>query len=146
MYEEKKLELLKLFNETAPIAKFFGMRLSFDSEGQATLDLPYNSNLDHALGGIHGGIYATMLDNAGWFASALTHEKSCWVATSEMSFHLFAAAKQTNLRAVGKVIKSGKRQDVCEMRLYEANDQLIAHATGTFIILPSIPLNKQKSV
>ena len=41
LYEEKKIELLKLFNETAPIAKFFGMRLSFDSEGQATLDLPY---------------------------------------------------------------------------------------------------------
>jgi uncharacterized protein (TIGR00369 family) len=140
MSQEKKLELLKLFNETAPIAKYFGMRLSFDDQGLAILDLAYNPNLDHALGGIHGGIYATMLDNAGWFASAVTHEKSCWVATSEMSFHLFAAAKQTDLKATGRVMKSGKRQDVCEMHLYDGDNQLVAHATGTFIILPSIPL------
>lgn len=142
MNDAKKLELLKLFNETAPIAKFFGMSLSFDREGQAVLDLPYNPNLDHAQGGIHGGVYATMLDNAGWFASAVTHEISCWVATSEMSLHLFVPARKTCLKAVGKVIKSGKRQDVCQMHLYDADNKLIAHATGTFIILPSVPLEK----
>ncbi len=142
MYEEKKQELLKLFNEIAPIAKFFGMILSFDDLARAILDLPYNPKLNHSLGGIHGGVYATMLDNAGWFASAVTHEKSCWVATSEMSFHLFAPVAETNLKAIGTVIKSGKRQDVCEMRLYDGDNQLVAHVTGTFIILPSVPLRK----
>ncbi|MDD3471696.1 MAG: PaaI family thioesterase [Syntrophaceae bacterium] len=145
MTAEKKIELMNLFNQRAPIARFFGMRLCFESDGRAVVELPYNPNLDHALGGIHGGIYATMLDNAGWFASAVSHEKSCWVATSEMSFHLFAAAKQTSLRAVGRIIKSGKRQDVCEMFLYDESGQLVAHATGTFIVLPSIPLRRGNS-
>jgi hypothetical protein len=51
MNTERIEELLQLFNEKAPIARYFGMRLSFTDEGNAVIDLPHNPNLDHALGG-----------------------------------------------------------------------------------------------
>lgn len=131
----KKQELLiKLFHG-APIAKTFGMQLSYSPEGNAIFNLPYNSGLDHAMGGIHGGIYATMLDNAGWFTSAAHHDEECWVATAEMSLHLLAPARQTHLKSVGKIIKSGKRQDIAEMHLFDEKNNLLAHATGTFILI-----------
>ena len=134
-------ELAQLFNEKAPIARHFGMKLSFTGEGNAVVDLPYNPNLDHALGGVHGGVYATMLDNAGWFTAAAAHDESCWVATSEMSIHFLLPVERTSLRAVGRLVKPGKRQDVVEMHLYDGQDRLIGHAVGTFVVLPGVALS-----
>jgi uncharacterized protein (TIGR00369 family) len=134
-------ELTELFNTKAPIARLFGMKLSFTEAGNAVIDLPYNPELDHALGGIHGGVYATMLDNAGWFAAAAAHEFSCWVATSEMSLHLLKSVKKTALRSVGNLIKKAKRQSIAEMHLYDSQGELVGHATGTFIILAKIPFS-----
>ncbi len=141
MTMERIEELTQLFNERAPIARYFGMKLSFTDEGNAVIDLPYNPNLDQALGDIHGGVYATMLDNAGWFTAVAAHDMSCWVATSEMSVHFLLPAECISLRAIGRPIKPGKRQDVVEMHLYDAKDRLVGHAVGTFIVLPDISLS-----
>jgi uncharacterized protein (TIGR00369 family) len=140
MSAQRTAELLHMFNEVAPIARTFGMRLSYNGKGQATVDLPYNPDLDHALGGVHGGVYATMLDTAGWFTAAAAHEVDCWLATAEMSVHFLAPVERTSLRAVGTLIKQGKRQDVAEMRLYDGAGRLVGHATATFIVLPGLPL------
>lgn len=137
---ERIEQLLHMFNHVAPIAGTFGMRLSYDDQGQAVVDLPYNPGLDHALGGVHGGVYATMLDTAGWFTAAAAHDESCWLATSEMSIHLLLPVERVYLQAVGRLIKRGRRQDVAEMRLYDGEGRLVGHATGTFILLPAVTL------
>jgi uncharacterized protein (TIGR00369 family) len=134
-----------LFNEKVPIARCFGMRLSFDDEGRAVVDLPHNPDLDHVLGGIHGGVYATMLDVAGWFTVAAARDERCWIATSELSIHFLRPATHTSLRATGRLIKSGKRQDVAEMHLYDGQDRLIGHAVGTFVVLPDVALAKAET-
>jgi uncharacterized protein (TIGR00369 family) len=133
-------ELLHMFNQVAPIARTFGMSLSYDDQNQAIVDLPYNPALDHALEGIHGGVYATMLDTAGWFTAAAAHDVDCWLATAEMSIHFLAPAQRAPLRAVGRLIKQGKRQDVAEMHLYDGQGHLVGHATGTFVLLSGVPL------
>ena len=133
-------KLLHLFNESVPIAQCYGMRLSYTEEGNAVIDLPYNPNLNHGLGGIHGGVYATMLDCAGWFTAAASHGESSWVATSEISVHFLLPSKETSLRGLGRLIKSGDRQDIAEMYLYDEENHPVGHATGTFIVLPNIPL------
>ena len=51
MSTERINELLHLFNQVAPIARTFGMALSYTDEGHAVVDLPYNPGLDHPLGG-----------------------------------------------------------------------------------------------
>lgn len=144
MSAQRTEELLHLFNQRAPIARTFGMKLSFTPDGNAVIELPYNPGLDHALDGIHGGIYATLLDSAGWFTAAAAHDLSCWVATTEMSMHLLAPATRTSLRAVGRLLRRGKRQDVAEMQLYDGENRLVAHATGTFVLLPQVPLSQEE--
>jgi uncharacterized protein (TIGR00369 family) len=133
-------QLIDMFNNRAPIAGTFGMKLSYDEQGQAVVDLPYNSGLDHALGGVHGGVYATMLDTAGWFTAAAAHDGSCWLATAELSLHLLLPVERASLQAVGRLIKRGKRQDVVEMCLYDGDGRLVGHATGTFILLRDVDM------
>jgi acyl-coenzyme A thioesterase PaaI-like protein len=57
-----------------------------------------------------------------------------------MSIHLLLPVERSPLRAVGELIKTGKRQDVAEMRLYDGQGRLVGHATGTFIVLRGVPL------
>ena len=140
MSVERAQELERVFNEVAPIARYFGMTLAYTEERNAVVTLPYNPNLDHPLGGVHGGVYATLLDAAGWFTAAAARDVDCWIATAEMSIHFLLPVKQTSLRAVGRVLKPGKRQDIVEMDLYDGHDQLVGHAVGTFIVLPDISL------
>ncbi len=144
MNNQRKEELLRLFNEKAPIARTFGMKLSFTEEGRAVIDLPYNPTLNHALGAIHGGIYATVLDNAGWFTAAVLHELSRWLATSELTIHFLKPAQGVAIRGIGKLIKHGKRQDVVEAHLFDENGKLIAHAVGTFVVVQNASLNDKE--
>lgn len=137
----RREELLRFFNEIAPIAKTFGMCLSYTEDDRAVVDLPYNPGLDHAMGGVHGGIYATLLDTAGWFTAAVAHGESTWIATAEMSIHFLKPSAKTDLRAEGRILKRGKRQDVVEMVLYDGAGELVGHGMGTMMVLPHIPLN-----
>jgi len=92
---------------------------------------------------VHGGVYATLLDTAGWFTAAAAHETDSWIATAEMSVHFLLPVRASALRAVGRLIKTGRRQDVAEMRLYDGDGNLVGHATGTFIILPDITAERK---
>jgi len=133
---ERQAELVRKFSNS-PIGRYFGMNLSYDEEGHAHVRLPYNPNLDHALGGVHGGALATLLDTAGWFAAAALHE-GVWVATTNLNIHLLEPAAQIDLEAEGKVIRRGKRVDVAEMRVIGSDGKLYAIATGTFIVVEGI--------
>ncbi len=136
MNKQREEVLLNMFHNKAPISRYFGMRLSFTEDGSAVVDLPHNPNLDHGLGGVHGGVYATMLDTAGWFTVALARDDPRWIVTSEITVRYLEPVERMSLRAIGKLIRQGKRQDVAEMQLLDEEGHLVGHATGAFMILP----------
>lgn len=133
---EREETLVREFNG-APIARLFGMTLSFPEPGVARVDLPYNPNLDHAMHGVHGGVIATLVDIAGWFASAVRHEGR-WVATAEFRLHLLEHVERRALWGEGRVIRPGKTIDVCEMRIFDDTGRLVALASGTFVPQPRL--------
>jgi uncharacterized protein (TIGR00369 family) len=137
---EREKSLAHEFNH-APIAKFFGMTLTYPEPGVARVDLPYNPNLDHAMHGVHGGVIATLVDIAGWFASAARHDG--WVATAEFRTHLLEHVERRALWGEGRVIRAGRAVDVCEMRIFDETGRLVALASGTFIPQPKIAFAKR---
>jgi uncharacterized protein (TIGR00369 family) len=115
------------------IGKYFGTVLSFDENGHAHVDLPYNPNLDQPCG-IHGGVVGTLLDTAGWFAAA-AQSKSILLTTSELSVHFLSPALECDLHAEGWVVKAGKRIFISEMRASKRDGTVVAIGTGTFVVL-----------
>lgn len=128
---EREAALVREFN-AAPIARCFGMTLSYPEPGVARVDLPYNPDLDHALHGIHGGVIATLADIAGWFASAARHAGR-WVATAEFRVHTLEHVERRALYGLGRVLRPGRTIDVCEMRIHDETGRLVALGTGTFV-------------
>jgi uncharacterized protein (TIGR00369 family) len=125
------------FFDKAPIKKTFGMDFSYDEKGEAVFVMPYNPDLDHALGGIHGGIISTLLDNAGWFTIAPHYET--WIATVDLNVQLLDHAKEIGLTARGVLVRAGKRLAMARMEVHTDEGKLVATATGTFSVT-SVPL------
>ena len=132
MHTTRQKELLELFS-LGRIAKLFGTTLSFDEQGHAHVDLPYNPNLDQPCG-IHGGVIATLLDTAGWFTVAAQSE-TILVTTSEFKIHFLSPALECSLHAEGWVVKAGKRIFIAEMRVSKSNGEVVDIGTGTFVVL-----------
>lgn len=138
---EAEEKLLRMFNEVAPIARTLGLHLEFTEDGRAVISMPYDPDFAHSRGGLHGGMYAVLLDSAGWFTSALARGATSWVATTELSMHLLEPVVGHGVRAEGRLIKQGKRQDVAEMSLYDqTTGNIVGHATATFVPLERLPL------
>ncbi|HBF12969.1 MAG TPA: hypothetical protein DDW49_06220 [Deltaproteobacteria bacterium] len=134
--KKKEEELIKLFDK-APIKKTFGMTFHYD-QGSAIFELPYNPGLDHALGGTHGGVIATLLDNAGWFTVALYYDT--WIATSEFQTRLLEPVTKETLISRGWIIRQGKTLSVAGMEVKTSSGKLIATGTGSFVVT-SVPYN-----
>ena len=136
---EWKQELRELYLQSS-FGRLLGISLEFDEENHAHLTLPFKKDLTHEKGAVHGGVFATLLDDAGWFASAICHP-GVWVTTSEFKVHLFSSVEGEELRAEGWLIKKGKRMDIAEMRVY-AGDKVVAAGMGTYVILDKIAHQK----
>jgi acyl-CoA thioesterase len=131
-------KLVALFAK-APMKKIFGMDLAYNAEGCAVFKMPYNPNFDHALQGVHGGVFATLLDNAGWFTAAPHYET--WIATVEFSTRLLEHVKEEGLIAQGKTIRVGKNLAVAEMTVHTDSGRLVAAGTGTFAPITKVSLS-----
>ena len=125
-------ERLVRFFEHAPMKRTFGMTLSFDDEGNALFSMPNRPEMHHALGDTHGGVIATLLDNAGWFTAATRYD--CWVNTSELTVRLHEPARQEDLVGTGRVVRAGKRLCVVEMKVRSTTGRLIATGSGSFMV------------
>src|SRR5581483_10476961 len=133
----QRQENLMHFFHQAPICKTYGMRMLYDESGSAIFELRYNPNFNHTFGGIHGGVIATLLDNAGWFTVAPHSEN--WIATVEFTTRLLEAVKEVDLRSRGTLVRLGKKLSVANMEVRTFDDRLIAIGSGTFANT-SVPL------
>jgi uncharacterized protein (TIGR00369 family) len=126
--------LVAVFNRTA-INKTFGMQLSFNAFGVAEIRLPYNPGLDNPVG-VHGGVFATMLDTAGGYTAAARYDN--WITTVDLHVQLLQPAKESGLRATAKLLRAGSRLSMTKMELHDDEGKLVAVGSATFSVT-SVP-------
>lgn len=126
--------LVDLFYRST-ISKSFGLKIHFDAERRAVFDLPYDGRFDHFLDDVHGGAIATLLDNAGWFTAAAHYPT--WIVSVEFSVRLHEPAGRQDLRAVGEIVRPGKRFTSTRMEVRNVDGVLVATGAGTFAVTSS---------
>ncbi len=115
-----------------PICQTMGLSLTYDPAGSARVTMPRDARFDHGMNDTHGGVFATLLDSAGWFTAAATTKRK--VLTSNLSINLLGPAAQGTLVATGVLQWAGRRTAVTEMKLSKTDGSLIASATATFAV------------
>lgn len=127
----KQKFLVDLFSR-APIKKTFGMDISYDESDSAVFTMPYNPDFNHALMQVHGGVFATLLDNAGWFTVALHYDT--WISTAEMQVRLLEPVAEKSLIARASLLKKGKKLAMAEMEVLTEDGILVAAGSATFAV------------
>ena len=128
-----ELKRLLELGKNEPIAGFLGMRLVELSPGYARVSMQMKPEYINFHGMIFGGIISAVADQA--FAYATNSVINPNVA-SQFNIHFIAAAgAQDELTAECRVMKSGRRVCISEIKVTNREGQLIATATGTTIPL-----------
>ena len=128
----RRAALLSEFFSHAPMKKTFGMQLTYDEAGNATFRMPNDPGMHHSFRDTHGGVIATLLDNAGWFTAATRYDH--WVNTSELTVRLHEPARREDLIGTGSIVRAGSRLCVVSMAVHSATGRLVATGAGSFMV------------
>ena len=131
-------EFNRILKEELQWARDMGMRLEQMEAGRAVMRLPYLASSTRP-GGTISGPHMMMLADACMYAVVLgLIGKVKLAVTTNFNINFLRKPMQTDLLAEGTIIKLGKRLAVLEVSvLTEEDDELVAHATGTYSIPPS---------
>ncbi len=96
---------------------------------------------------VHGGVFASVLDAAAFWAIYSEVDEGLAMTTAEMKINFLAPAREDKtLLAIGERIKVGRTLGLGEARLVEEeSNRLVGFATATCMIIKvpsSSPLNK----
>ena len=125
--------------ESQAFMKTIGAELISVEQGKVIISLKLKSSLMQQHGFGHAGVTFSIGDSAAGYAALTKMESHQEVLTSEMKIQLLSPAHGSMLRAIGSVIKAGRRLLVVKSDVYSVSDKkekLVATMLGTMV--PSI--------
>jgi uncharacterized protein (TIGR00369 family) len=128
-------ELMKLGKyglASQPFSQLLGVELIELKTGSAEFKLEIKDKLKQQNGFVHGGVIGTLADNGLAFVAGT--ELGINVVTSEYKINFVRPAAGDYLLAKSSVLSAGKRQAVCDCKVFAVKDgieTLVAIAQGT---------------
>lgn len=114
-----------------PFSLLLGAELTKFEPGEAELTLGVADKLKQQHGFVHGGVVSYLADNCLTYAGGSVLGDA---VTSEYKINYVRPALGSKLIARGLVLSSGKRQAVCECKIFSLDgeqEKLVAIAQGT---------------
>lgn len=120
-----------------PIARLMGFRLVEVDHGLAVFECEPGEQHYNPIGVVHGGLAMTLLDSCMGCSVHTVMPAGSGYTTLEAKVNLVRAITSSTgtIRAIGKLIHSGKSIATAEGRIVDAAGKLYAHGTTTCIIL-----------
>ena len=100
------------------------------------LRLPYREAITNGSGTVHGGVLATLADTAVAFALATNFDGKMGFATADLTIHFLRRARG-EVFARARILKKGKRVNVGEVDIVDAEGRAIARVLATFLLTTS---------
>jgi uncharacterized protein (TIGR00369 family) len=118
------------------------LRFSFDegSDGVRHAFFPVVPEVCGDDGCVRAGALATLVDviGGGLAASAANPD---WIATADLTLHLFGGARRGDVEARARVLRAGRTTVVLEVSLHDDTAREIGLATMSFSVLPRRDIN-----
>lgn len=118
-----------------PFADLLGFEITTRGDGRCTSELMAAESHLNPHGSVHGAVLYALADTGmgGALSSLLDAGERC--STIEIKINYFRPARPGRLRCETAVVHKGRRTGALESAVYDADDRLLARATGTFMIL-----------
>ncbi|MER5748600.1 PaaI family thioesterase [Streptomyces sp. NPDC002088] len=125
----------------APLSATLDFSLDEVEPGRAVFSLTPGEEHYNPIGSVHGGVYATLLDSAAGCAVHSTLPQGVAYTSLDLTVKFLRriTVDTGTVRAIGRVVNSGRRTALAEATLVDANDRLLAHATSSCMLFPVPP-------
>ena len=124
------------------LMRHLGARLVRVEPGLCEVALPYSERVNQQHGGFHGGAMGALADIAGGYAALTQLADDAEVTTVEYKINFLAGFGGGELRAVGRVIRVGKRIIVATAEVMhldgEGKESACALMQQTLVPVPKI--------
>lgn len=121
---------------TAPYPALIGMQLDEIAYDHCEIGLQLGPSHLQPFGIIHGGVLATLIDTATFWAGFLRLPEEAGLVNVDLKLNYLKAVSAGRLRAVGRCLRAGRQLSYTEASVLDAAGELVAHGTSTLMVLP----------
>jgi len=129
---EQLTRLAQYFDEKVTFSRHIGSKVEEVEPGKAVCYIDVESIHLNGNGTLHGGVYASLIDNAmGLSVAALVGLRT---ATIGLDVHFLGAVREGRIICSAEVVHRTRRIATVEARVRDGDGNLVAMGTGTFRI------------
>lgn len=137
--------IIKIVNE-CPYFSLLSMEVKSVGLGESHLTVAVNKKHLQPFHQVHGGVYASLIDAAAFWAVYPQLEERVGLTTVELKINYLAPLSQGWLIAKGRSIKVGKKLCLGEASIEDETGRLLAHGTETMMVLKDLKFQNHPSL
>lgn len=135
----------KVVNQS-PYFSLLSMKIKDLKWGISLLEVQLEEKHLQPFGNVHGGVMASVVDAATFWATFPQVENGLGLTTVEIKVNYLAPVQRGRLIAEGRCIKFGKTLALGEAFVRSEGGKLIAHGTSTMMVLPGLTVQGYKDL
>jgi uncharacterized protein (TIGR00369 family) len=125
----------------APYPNLIGMTLEEIAFDRCRIGLVLDPRHMQPFGVVHGGVLATLVDTATFWAGYLRLPAGTGLVNVDLKLNYLKAVMRGTLRAEGRCLRAGRQVSVTEASVFDAQGELVAHGTSTLLAMPGKDLS-----
>lgn len=129
-----------------PFFQLLSMTMRELGKGHCLMETDVDEKHFQAFGYVHGGLYASLIDTAAFWAAFCDLGEREGITTVDLNVNYLTPVQSGKLLARGKLIKLGKTLGLGEASVTTGNGKLVAHGTTTIIVIPGLGLAQGKNL
>jgi uncharacterized protein (TIGR00369 family) len=125
--------VLRSINQ-GPFFKLLSMTVSEIGTGFSVVEIVMETKHLNPFGGIHGGVYASIIDTAAFWSVYCDIDERVGLITVDLKTDLLSPVKEGKIIAKGNRIKTGRTICLAEATVFDRNQKMLAHGTSKMMI------------
>jgi len=134
------IEAVEKHVNTCPYFSLLSMEIRGLSWGQAVIEVLVQEKHLQPFGIVHGGVFASLLDAAAFWAVYTQVPDDLGMTTVELKLNYLAPLSAGRMIARGKSLRVGKTLCLGEASIVNEEETLLAHGTSTMMILKELKI------
>lgn len=117
-----------------PYFNLLSMPIKDIGMGYSLVELEIGNKHLQLFGGLHGGVYASVIDTAAYWAVYCELDEGLGLISLDLKVDFLAPANSGKLIVRGRRIKMGKTICLAEATAFDQNDKWLAHGTSKMMV------------
>jgi uncharacterized protein (TIGR00369 family) len=129
--------VLDLINQ-GPYFRLLSMKVSGMGKGFAKVEMDIENKHLNPFGGVHGGVYSSLIDTAAYWAVYCDIEENAGLISLDVKVDNLALVKEGHLVVEGKRIKAGKSICIADAAVIDSEGKYLAYGTSKQMVIPGL--------